>query len=148
MPILMAMELSPVLLQFIGSLLAINLLAGIAHLLKLGPAPKLASEQDAREIADQVHAGFKPVDISIDQEGNGALLRSASGQIMLVRPHGSHFAGRILPNNARLNVSQDGLVIDSAEKRFGTMRLRIQQPQKWMKAWEESTIDSGETANA
>ena len=148
MPIRLVMKISPILLQFIGSLLAISLLAGIARLLKLGPAPKLASEQDAREIADQVHAGFKPVDISIDQEGNGALLRSASGQIMLVRPHGSHFAGRILPRNARLNVSEDTLIIDSAEKPFGTAQLQIRQPEQWVEAWEKSALTCKQTANA
>jgi len=148
MPIRLVMEISPILLQFIGSLLAIGILTMIAHLLKLGPAPKLVSEQDARRAADQVHGGFRAVDISIDQAGNGAILRSADGQIMLLRPHRSHFAGRILPRDARLNVSEDTLIIDSAEKPFGTAQLQIRQPEQWVEAWEKSALTCKQTANA
>lgn len=148
MPIHLAMEVSPILLQFVGSLVAIGLLAALAHWLKLGPTPKLVTEQDARNAADQVHDGFQAVEIGVDQAGKGALLRNADGQVMLLRAHGSHFAGRILPRNARMELSQDGLVINSAEKRFGTTQLQLQEPEQWVNAWEENAKSPMESANA
>ncbi len=148
MPIHLAMEVSPILLQFVGSLVAIGLLAALTHWLKLGPTPKLVTEQDARNAADQVHDGFQAVEIGIDQAGKGALLRNAAGQVMLLRAHGSHFAGRILPSNARMELSQDGLIINSAEKRFGTTQLQLQQPEQWVNAWEENAKPAMGSANA
>lgn len=130
------MDLAPALLQFLGSLVAILALAGIALWLRLGPTPTLANEEEALAAADEAVGGFEPVAIALDANGHGALLRDATGQILLLRPHGTHLAGRMLTPAARMEIEGETLVIDTAEKRFGTARLNIADPSTWMRALE------------
>ena len=130
------MDIPPALLQFLGSLVAILALAGLALALRLGPAPRLKDEQAARAAADEAVSGFDPVDIALDRGGAGALMRDAAGRILLLRQHGSHFAGRVLTGAAQVSRDGDALLIDTAEKRYGTARLEIPDPSAWMQAIE------------
>ena len=61
-------------LQIGGSLVAILLLAWIAHRLGLGGDTRIRSEDQARELADEAVSGFEPVDIAIDRAGMRAFL--------------------------------------------------------------------------
>ena len=124
------------LLQFLGSLLAILVLAGLAWWLKLGPERTLSNEDDARLAASEAVDGFDAVDVALDAEGRGALLYDATGRILLLRPHGTHFAGRILTAQASANLENGRLVIDSAERRYGLTRLFIDDPQAWVQRIE------------
>ena len=124
--------MDPQLLQFLGSLAAILVLAGIAWGLKLGPERKLDSEEDARRAADEAVDGFDAVHLSLDREGRGALLSDASGNILLLRPHGTHFAGRILTAAAKANAEGGTLIIDTAEKRYGAARLVLDDAPAWV----------------
>lgn len=128
------MDFPPALLQFLGSLLAILALAWIARWLRLGPAPKLRDEADARRIADQIVNGYVPVAVALDSEGKGALMRDADGRLLLIRPHGTHFAGRILTPGASARCEGEGLIIDSGERHFGSTRLVLPDPQGWARA--------------
>ena len=128
------MDLPPALVQFLGSLIAILALAGIALWLKLGPTPRLSDEDEARAAADEAVSGFEPVEIGLDREGRGALLRDAEGRILLLRPHGTHFAGRLLTPAARMELDGEVLSVDTAERRFGTARLTLDDPSAWMQA--------------
>ena len=130
------MDLPPALIQFLGSLVAILALAGVALWLKLGPAPKLENEAEARAAAEEAVSGFEPVEIGLDREGRGALLRDATGQILLLRPHGTHFAGRLLTPAARMELDGEVLLVETAERRFGTARLILDDPSAWMQALE------------
>ena len=130
------MEIPPALLQFLGSLAAIFALAGLAFWLKLGPERVLASQDEARAIADEAVSGFDAVHVSLDTQGRGALLRDRRGRILLLRPHGAHFAGRILAPEARARMESDVLIIDTAERRYGTARLRIEDASAWIRAIE------------
>ena len=136
MPIHGAMDLPPALLQFLGSLVAILALGGIAHWLGLGPSPRLADEAAARVAADEAVSGFTPTAISLDRDGHGALMRDAAGRILLLRPHGVHFAGRVLSPYARAYRDGAALVIDSAEKRYGAARLEVDDASTWVDAIE------------
>ena len=127
------MTLPPALLQFVGSLAAILVLAAIAWRLKLGPEPRLDDENAARRAADEAVSGFEPVAIGLDSEGRGALLRDAGGRILLLRPHGSHFAGRLLSDRADARIEDGVLFIDTAEKRYGSARLDLADASAWMK---------------
>ncbi|MEZ5681183.1 MAG: hypothetical protein R3E14_07770 [Erythrobacter sp.] len=129
-------SLPPPLLQFLGSLVAILALAALAWWLKLGPEPRLADREAALRAADEAVSGFDAVDCAIDRDGHGALLRDRGGRILLLRPHGSHFAGRILTPAASIRLADDVLVIDTAEKRYGTARLRLENASAWMQAIE------------
>lgn len=130
------MSLPPELLQFLGSLAAILALAAIAWALKLGPERKLASEEEARAAANEAVDGFAPVKLALDKDGRGALLSDASGRVLLLRPHGVHFAGRILTPAAEARVDDGVLVIDTAEKRYGAARLTLEDAPAWVKQIE------------
>lgn len=124
------------LLQFLGSLAAIVLLAGLAWWLKLGPERRLTSEDDARRAAAEAVDGFETEDLALDTEGRAALLRDAGGRIMLLRPHGTHLAGRILTPAASARIESETLVVDTSERRYGSASLRIAEPQAWVKRIE------------
>jgi hypothetical protein len=130
------MEIAPALLQFVGSLLAILALAGLAYWLKLGPTPRLADEEAARIAADEAVSGYEPVAIGLDRHGKGALMRDAAGRVLLLRPHGGHFAGRILTPAARVHDNGSALVIDTAEKHYGEARLLLDDPAVWVRTIE------------
>lgn len=130
------MVVPPALLQFLGSLVAILALAGLAYWLKLGPAPRLTDEAAARRAADDAVSGYEPVAIGLDRDGRAAVMRDAAGRILLLRPHGVHFAGRILTAAARVHRADTELVIDTAEKRYGSVRLELDDPAAWVRAIE------------
>lgn len=130
----MMTDIHPLLLQFGGSLAAILVLAALAVALKLGGKPVLGDERDAARIAGEVEDGFEPVRVSISREGSAALLRDASGRIMLVRRHGNKFAGRILTPATRVREEVDGLLVDPGESRFGTARLSLGDAGYWADA--------------
>ncbi|WP_261388760.1 hypothetical protein [Qipengyuania gaetbuli] len=130
------MDLPPALLQFLGSLVAILALAAIARAMKLGPERTLKSREEALEAAEEAVSGFSAVALALDADGRGALLRDALGRVLLLRPHGTHFAGRVLTAAARARLEGDALVIDTAEKRYGTARLRVDDADAWMQAIE------------
>ncbi|WP_233998084.1 hypothetical protein [Erythrobacter sp. QSSC1-22B] len=132
MPIRAAMEIPPALLQFVGSLAAIVALAALAWWLKLGPARRLENDADARREASEAVDGFEPVEIAIDREGRAGLLRDAGGQILLLRQHGTHFAGRVLTPAASARIDTGALVVDTAEKRYGGVRLELDDPSVWL----------------
>ena len=130
------MDLPPALLQFLGSLAAILALAGLAWWMKLGPEPRLADEDAARAAADEAVSGFIPAAIGLDRDGRGALMRDAEGRVLLLRPHGVHFAGRMLTPLASATIDGDALLVDTAEKRYGAARLVLGDPSAWVQAIE------------
>ena len=130
------MDLPPALLQFLGSLVAILALAAIAWAMKLGPEQRLKSREEALEAAEEAVSGFSAVALALDADGRGALLRDAQGRVLLLRPHGTHFAGRVLTAAAKACLEGDALVIDTAEKRYGAARLRVDDADAWMQAIE------------
>ena len=127
------MEIPPALLQFVGSLAAIVALAALAWWLKLGAPRRLESEADARREASEAADSFEPVEIALDRAGRAALLRDDAGQILLLRQHGTHFAGRVLTPAAYARIDGDALVVDTAEKRYGGVRLELDDPSLWVR---------------
>lgn len=128
------MPVSPVLLQFAGSLFAILLVAWLVKRLGLGQEPRLDSEASARRAAEDALAGFNPAEIALDYEGRSALLRDQAGNILLLRPHGAHFAGRLLTAASSARMEGNLLVIDTGERHFGSVRLLIDDPAVWLRA--------------
>ncbi len=120
-------------MQFLGSLVAILALAGIAYWLKLGRIDPIRNADHARLLADGISSGFDPLRVSLDDSRYGAILSDSSGQIMVMRRHGAHFAGRILGDGARAEIDQSGaLRIATGERRFGNVVLKIDDPASWM----------------
>ncbi|MBD3728691.1 MAG: hypothetical protein IE933_03200 [Sphingomonadales bacterium] len=120
------------LLQLAGSLIAILALAWIAARMGLGGDPRIRSEEQARALADEAICGFDPVDIAIDRAGYGALLRDAEGRVMLLRPHGAHFASRLLGASTTGNLDRNFLTIETPEKTFGRVTFDLgPSAQEW-----------------
>lgn len=120
------------LLKLGGSIVAILFLAWFARWLDLGGDVRIRSDEQAREIADQVLCGFDPVDIAIDKAGIGALMRDAEGRHMLIRRHGAQFAGRLLDRHSDTRLDQNFLTVGTGEKTFGKVTLNLgPQAQYW-----------------
>ena len=98
--------------------------------------PSLSSENEARIAADEAVSGFEPVSIALDRDGRGGLLRDAAGRVLLLRPHGVHFAGRLLTPLACASIEGDRIVIDTAENRFGSAHFAVDDPSAWVRAIE------------
>lgn len=131
-------QLLPFALQFGGSLLAIVALAWLVHRLGLGGERRIRDEDHARELAGEIQDGFVPAQVALDRQGRAALLCDDSGQIMLLRVHGSKAAGRILGMWASARVLDDPdehtLEVSSGERRFGNANLDIENAAGWMQA--------------
>ncbi|MEL6876508.1 MAG: hypothetical protein AAGL68_00225 [Pseudomonadota bacterium] len=128
------MEIDARLLQFGGSLIAILVLAWLALALRLGPRPKLVGHHDAAQAAGEVQDGFAAVESAVAADGSAAVLRDPVGKIMVLKEHGTHFAGRVLTASARASIEGNTLSIDSGERRFGAVTLNIEAPQAWADA--------------
>ena len=115
-----------------GSVAAILFLAWLARWLDLGGDVRIRSEEQAREIAEQIIGGFDPVDIAIDKAGIGALMRDASGRHLLIRRHGAHFAGRLLDRHSDTRLDQNFLTVGTGDKTFGSITLDLgDEAQVW-----------------
>ena len=132
------MNLPPELLQFVGSLVAILALAGIAHALKLGREPKLENEDEVRRMAGEAVEGFAAVAIARDRQGRGAILRDGAGRLLVLKPHGNFFASRLLTHGAKARLWKDRgeatLEVDCGERRFGNVFLDILDAPAWAEA--------------
>ncbi|MGB3712070.1 MAG: hypothetical protein WA985_10300 [Erythrobacter sp.] len=127
-------DIPPLVLQSIGSLVAILVLAGLARAMGLGVSPPLSDEGDVREAAAEVEDGFTARRISISRGGTAALARDDEGRIMLIKSHGNRFAGRILGRGAKVREEVDALIVDCRDKRFGLQRLSLDDAGYWADA--------------
>jgi hypothetical protein len=125
------MKVSPELMQFLGSLVAILAVAGLAWWLKLGGTPQLSSDREAQAAASEAIDGFESVETAIDANGNGAILRDRSGCLLLLKRHGNKLTGRLLTHSATGRIDKGQLVVDSGERRFGLVILTIDHAQSW-----------------
>ena len=121
-------------LQIAGSLIAIVALASLAKWLGLGRQPVLANEAEARAAANEAIDGFSPAKIALDQAGHGALLQDSHGQILILKPHGNFFAGRVLTHAACASSKAGALVVDCGESRFGSVTLTLDDAPYWAAA--------------
>lgn len=128
------MDASSQILQFGGSLIAIFALFLLARALKLGGKPRLQSAEEVKHAAAEVIDGFEAVRTSIARDGKAALASDKAGQIMLIKLHGNHFAGRILTQTARVREEVDGLIVESGETQFGKVRMSLSDPAYWADA--------------
>ena len=111
--------------QLAGSLVAILVLAWIAHRLRLGGDARIRSEEEARALADEAIQGFAPVEIAIDRAGMGALCRDGAGRVLLLRRHGSHWASRLLDSHAHARLDRSLLTLATADRLFGSVTFDL-----------------------
>ncbi len=113
------------LLQFGGSLVAILVLAWLAHRLGLGGDTRIANADEARTLADEAICGFEAQDVAIDRDGTGALLSDAQGRVLLLRRHGARYAARLLDAGTGAVVEDTRLTLTTTERRFGSVTLDL-----------------------
>lgn len=113
------------LLKLAGSVAAILFIAWLARFWQLGGDVRIRSEEQAREIANEIDCGFDPVEIAIDKAGIAALMRDANGRHLLVRRHGVQWAGRLLDGDNEASLDQNFLTVGTGEKAFGSVTLNL-----------------------
>jgi len=121
------------LLKFGGSLAAITVLVLIAWRMRLGGTARLADEAEARELADNAICGFEAVEIGLDSERKGALLADAEGRLLLLAPHGVHFAARLLEPGSKAKSDGPLLSIMTTNSTFPLVQLQLGDAAQ---AWE------------
>lgn len=108
-----------------GSLAGVLGLALAAHWLGLGDEPRITDEEHARQLADEAHCGFAPVEVAVDRAGQGALLRDADGRHMLIRVHGNHFVARFIEQPLDARLDRKLLTLSTSERMFGAITLEL-----------------------
>ncbi len=128
------MDIHPQLLTFAGSLIAILAVTGLVKLLRLGGGSLLTDEDKAKHAAAEVVDGYEAAETALDTNGAGALLKDAAGQIMVIKPHGNQFAGRILDHRASAIAQNRCITISTGEAHFGSVSLLLANPAPWADA--------------
>ena len=122
-------------IQLGSSLIAILLLALVARQLGLGGDVRIRTTDEARRLAREAIFDFEAADVGLDRAGIGALLRDATGRVMLLRRHGAHFAARLLTSHEGIRLDRNFLVISTGERAFGTVTLDLREDaQTWAAA--------------
>jgi hypothetical protein len=107
--------------QLFVSIGGVAALALVARWLRLGEA-RLSSVSQARELAEQMLAGFVARDAVLGTDGNAALV-AGNGAIALLKRHGANVAARRLIAPLRLSQAIEGIRVESGERRFGDVVL-------------------------
>ena len=107
------------LLVFAGSLAGVGVLILISRALGLGRDARITDEDEARELADNAICGFDVRAIALDTRGHGALLTDAEGRIVLLAPHGAHFAARLLDRSTRATREDSRLTVEGTTLELG-----------------------------
>jgi hypothetical protein len=114
------------------SIMAILALAWAVRRLGLGGDVRIRDEDHARQLADEAHCGFAPVEIILDKARIAALMKDAQGRHLLIRRHGVQFAGRLLDGHAKSRLDQNFLTIGTGDNRFGKTTLNLgPEAQYW-----------------
>jgi hypothetical protein len=118
--------------QLAGSAAAVAVLVVLAWRLGFSGSPELAGEAHARSLAEEVPGGFEAIAVGLDQSRRAALLRDASGGIVLIAPAGAHFVARRLGRGSKA-VREDGRLTVSGSGASARLDLG-QEADDWAKA--------------
>ena len=107
--------------QLAGSIAAVLALAGIARWLRLGES-RIGSAAEAREIAEQMLAGFVAHGAVVSQDGSAAIV-AGNGAIAVLKRHGAKVAARRLLPPLALGPAIEGVTVKTGERLFGDVTL-------------------------
>jgi hypothetical protein len=119
------------LLQFLGSLAAIAMLVLLVWRLGLGKGEPFASEEQVEDEARGIFGVVEARRIAIDRDDRAALVETVDGRILLIRRHGAQIAGRELTGRASSQLAEGELTIRTAERRFGSAVLKLDDAPYW-----------------
>ena len=115
-------------LLLLGSLIGVLVLAAIACAMGLGRREPLTGD----EVAERLQQEYGPValrTVLLSQEGKAALAFAHDGRAFAVKAHGADLASRELQRPLLATEEQDTLVIDTRDRWFGPLRLRLGRAQ-------------------
>ena len=122
----------PLAAQLALSVVAVLLVVWLARGMALGGDRRIASIDEAKELAQEAQFGFAAVDVALDRAGYGALLRDGAGRVMLLRRHGAHFAARMLDSHTGARLDRNFITLTTSDPHFGTVTLDLgPQAQEW-----------------
>ena len=108
----------------IGSLIAVILLTKVARWMGLGVThERIVDEQHAIRLAEEAECGFDGTAADVDAAGYGAIVRNATGAMMLVRANGNRFAARRIDTGFTARLDRNRLWLQSGERTFGRVEL-------------------------
>lgn len=129
---LLALPGAAIALQAVGSLVAVLLVFLLVRTLGMGSDVRIKDEAEARALAEEARCGFDPVEVALDRARIGALLRSRTGEVMLIRRHGARFAARVLSSHAGSRLDRGFLTLSTDDPHFGSITLDLgDKAQVW-----------------
>ena len=105
----------------IASILGVLGLAAAARLLGLGGG----SLEDPARLAEEALPGFEAREAVLSDDQRAALVLGRADDAALLKLHGVNVAARRLPRPFVVDASADGVRIDSGERMFGSVTLRL-----------------------
>lgn len=115
-----------------GAFVAVVAMTLTARWLGLGVEPHIADQDHARRLANEAHFGFQPIDIAVSRDGTTALLHGQGDRLMLIRPHGNHFVGRLIGPSISPRLDGQKIILSSGETMFGEVSLDLgDQSASW-----------------
>ncbi len=119
-------------LQLLGSLIAVLLLGWLARYLGLGAEQRILDEADAIARAGVGQYGFDGVAAAVDLSGYSALVRDAANRHVLVSTKGNQFFTRILTPPVEGRLDRQFLTLDVLEPGAAPVTLNLgDQAQYW-----------------
>ena len=111
--------------QFLVSLTAIFILAGLAKWWKLGVTAKTDVRKQLELSIAETAQNFIVQKLHYDEGSKGALALDTKGRVLLLKAHGSKFAGRVLGPQSSVRNHKGCLSVNSGEKMFGTITFKM-----------------------
>lgn len=108
----------------LGSLAGVLGLAAIAWMMGLGGGG-IAGPEEAMRLAEESLGGFTATDAFVSEDGLAALVSGEGADAALLKAHGTQVAARRLSRPLRIAPEESGVAIDSGERMFGPVRLRL-----------------------
>lgn len=120
------------LIQLAVSLPAIFAVAWLARRLGLGGEARIASREQALQLAAEGSYGFAGVDAAVDRAGYSALVRDAQGHHLLIMVKGNKFVTRMIRPPLEGRLDQKLLTLDLREPDCPPVTLNLgDQAQYW-----------------
>jgi hypothetical protein len=110
--------------QLAGSLVAVLALAGIAWRLRLGRDGRIENPEEAADAAEHQLPGFATGGAVVGADGMAGLAVDRRGErVAVIKRHGAHPAVREV-GWAALRSTEDGIVVETGERRFGSVLIK------------------------
>jgi hypothetical protein len=114
----------------LGSLAAIGIVVLIVRALRF--QAKALSEEQAMRYSEEMIAGFDAIDAGLCRNRHSALVLGNDGRVVLLKCTGNRYAARALTPPARCRCPEQGrLIVDSDERQFGHVELRLDNAALW-----------------